>query len=213
MFYPFSFNVKYSLWKCWLETLLVWGEDWNLRVWLRHIQIRTEICLACPCSPTKVVGSFIVSSLMAGRLEYSSEWRHQAPPLEEKRLQTTDLSNNASDFFFHCVAGTYMSWAWPPLAAALSLCPPLVTQVNRGLWFPGASLKVHKCPGCENKVLTNGFRFLRAWDFFGVCLCRCTACAVLLMFISGVWVYHWLTSRIRTLKLIFRLKGMCNERK
>lgn len=93
---------------------------------------------------------------MAGRLEYSSELRHQAPPLEERRLQTIDLSNNALDFFFKCAAGTYTSWArawltslsvssskfflWPCLAAVLevlSLCPSPVTKVNRGLWAPG----------------------------------------------------------------------------
>lgn len=93
----------------------------------------------------------------------------RAPPLEETRLQTTELSHRALDFSLDCVAGTSMSWAWPCLAAALEqlrLCPPLVTKVNRGLWLPGASLKVHKCPGCENKVLTNGFRFLRACDFW-----------------------------------------------
>lgn len=31
MFYPFSFNVKYSLWKYWLEILLIWGEDYEFQ--------------------------------------------------------------------------------------------------------------------------------------------------------------------------------------
>lgn len=50
-------------------------------------------------------------------------------------------------------------------SVCVCLCPPLVMRVNLGPWLPGASFKVHECPGCENKVLTNGFRFLRACDF------------------------------------------------
>lgn len=193
----------------------------NLSVWLRHIQIRTEICVARPCSPPRKLWA------VDGRETDSHSPVNEdirLLPWKGNQLQTTGLPDDAWGFIFNGVAGTYMPWAWPCLAAALSLssslcpCPLLVTKVNRGLWLPGASLKVHKCPGCKNKVLPNGFRFLRACDFFliylfGVCLCRGAAGAVLLMLIPGVWVDHWLTSRIRTLRRLFRLKGMCNERK
>lgn len=53
---------------------------------------------------------------MSGRLDCSSVLRHQNP-LEERRLQTTDLSNNALDFFFKYMTGTYMSWAWVWMAS------------------------------------------------------------------------------------------------
>lgn len=95
MFYPFSFNVKYSLWKCWLEVVLIWGKDYNLSVWLRPILIRIEIMrrnIACPCSLTKVAATLIVSSAVAKRLEPNSVRLRRQTPLEERLLQTTFLT-------------------------------------------------------------------------------------------------------------------------
>lgn len=110
-FIHFSFNVKYICgsvgWRAFLfgEKTVKFKCDWGTS---RYVQ---KYVLPAPVPPWKLSGSFIVSSLMAGRLDYSSVLRHQTP-LEETRLQTTDLSNNVLDFFFKYTAGTYMSWAW-----------------------------------------------------------------------------------------------------
>lgn len=92
---------------------------------------------------------------MAGRLGYSGVLRHQASPLDERQLQTTDLYNNALRFFLEYVTSTYTNGAWVWLTSLsfslsefacgpvhfcsllLSPCPPLVTKVSRGLWALG----------------------------------------------------------------------------
>lgn len=92
---------------------------------------------------------------MAVRLGYSGVLRHQASPLDERQLQTTDLYNNALCFFLEYVASTYTNEAWVWLTSLsfslrefacgpvhfcsqlLSSRPPLVTKVSHGLWALG----------------------------------------------------------------------------
>lgn len=107
MFYPFSFNIKYSLWKCWLEVVLIWGKIVQFKCLIEaQPDTHRNACrnIARPCSPMKVAATLIVSNAVAGRLEFNSGLRHQTP-LEERRLQTTDLPNSAQGFFSRPMAG------------------------------------------------------------------------------------------------------------
>lgn len=95
---------------------------------MRHIPICTEMGTACPRSPHESCQALsLLSGLVAGRLEFSSVLRHQASPLEERGLQSTDLRYSALGCFFKCVLGPYASqaWAWLtylPLSSRKSSC-------------------------------------------------------------------------------------------
>lgn len=177
--------------------------------------------MAYPSSPWKLLGSFTVSSLMAERLFQCIK---TSGAFGRETLLTTDLHKCfgsllwKGDLPFHVLglsltnlslvqvsfAGAFCSSAVLPVSSlshwsklwSLGYRVPSLRYIRLGLWKQGANER---------------FPILRACDF-GVCLC-CWIAVTLLMFVFGLGVYHWLTSRIRTLKLIFWLKGMFNERK
>lgn len=102
---PFSFGEKTVKFKCVIE-----GTS-------RYVQ---KSALPVPVPPRKLWAVLLLAVWWQGGSNIPVNEDIRLLLWKRKRLQTTDLSNNASDFFSHCVAGTYMSWAWPRLAAAPS---------------------------------------------------------------------------------------------